>query len=94
MPDVSGDALAIETERTGRYPAIRSLLAKCAAVMVLADAPRLQNGDHAQDFVTLKLLSLIGELRDGAGARAGGSAAPNAGRWRSCSPRPTSATAP
>jgi hypothetical protein len=64
IPDVSGDALAIETERTGRYPAIRSLLSKCAAVMVLADAERLQAGDHAQDFVTLKLLSLIGELRN------------------------------
>ncbi len=64
IPDVSGEALATETERTGRYPAIRSLLAKCAAVMVLADAERLQAGDHAQDFVTLKLLSLIGELRD------------------------------
>ena len=47
-----------------RYPAIRSLLAKCAGVMVLADAERLQAGDHSQDFVTLKLLSLIGELRD------------------------------
>ena len=64
IPDVSGEALAIETERAGRYPAIRSLLAKCAGVMVLADAERLQAGDHSQDFVTLKLLSLIGELRD------------------------------
>jgi hypothetical protein len=63
IPDVSGEALAIETERTGRYPAIRSLLARSAAVMVLADAQRLQAGDHSQDFITLKLLSLIGELR-------------------------------
>src|SRR6185295_14371320 len=54
----------IETERSGRYPAIRSLLANCAGVMVLADAERLQAGDHSQDFATLKLLSLIGELRD------------------------------
>jgi hypothetical protein len=64
IPDISGDALAIETERSGRYPAIRSLLTRCAAVMVLADAERLQAGDHAQDFVTLKLLSLLGELRN------------------------------
>jgi hypothetical protein len=64
IPDVSGEALAIETDRSGRYAAIRSLLAKCAAVMVLADAERLQAGDHAQDFVALKLLSLIGELRN------------------------------
>jgi len=64
IPDVSGEALAIETERAGRYPALRSLLAKCAAVMVIADAQRLQAGDHSQDFVILKLLSLIGELRE------------------------------
>jgi hypothetical protein len=64
IPDLSGDALAVETERAGRYPAIRALLEKCAAVMVLADAQRLQAGDHSQDFITLKLLSLIGELRE------------------------------
>ena len=64
IPDISGEALAIETERANRYPAIRSLLAKCAGVMVLADAEQLQSGDHSQDFLTLKLLSLIGELRD------------------------------
>src|SRR4029078_6977105 len=59
-----GEALAVETERTGRYQAIRSLLAKCAGVMVLADAEPLQAGDHSQDFLALKLLSLIGELRE------------------------------
>jgi hypothetical protein len=64
IPDLSGEALGIETERAGRYPAIRSLLAKAAGVMVLADAEILQSGDHSQDFLTLKLLSLIGELRD------------------------------
>jgi hypothetical protein len=64
IPDVSGEALAVETERAGRHPAIRSLLAKCAGVLVLADAELLQASDHSQDFVTLKLLSLIGELRD------------------------------
>jgi hypothetical protein len=64
IPDLSGESLAVETERPERYPAIRSLLTKCAGVMVLADAERLQGGDHSQDFVTLKLLSMIGELRD------------------------------
>jgi hypothetical protein len=64
VPDISGEALAIETERAGRYPAIRSLLAKCAGVLVLADAELLQAGDHSQDFVILKLLSLIGELNE------------------------------
>ncbi|MCC7474882.1 MAG: hypothetical protein IT425_05765 [Pirellulales bacterium] len=64
IPDISGEALATETDRANRYPAIRALLAKCAAVVVLADAELLQAGDHTHDFVTLKLLSLMGELRD------------------------------
>jgi hypothetical protein len=62
--DVSGEAFAEETEREGRYPAIRALLAHCAGVMVLADAERLKSGDHESDFVTLKLLTLMGDLRD------------------------------
>lgn len=64
IPDLSGDALAEETERSGRYPAIRALLAKCSGLIVLADAQRLQAGDHSQDYVTLKLLSLLSELHD------------------------------
>ena len=44
IPDLSGEALGIETERSNRYPAIRSLLTKCAGVIVLADAERLQVG--------------------------------------------------
>src|SRR6478752_3114993 len=64
VPDVSGEALVVETERANRYPALRSLLAKAAGVMVLADADQLQTGDHSQDFVALKLLSLIGDLRN------------------------------
>ena len=63
IPDISGEALAEETDRNGRYPSIQALLVKCSAVMVLADAQRLQAGDHSQDYVTMKLLSLIGELR-------------------------------
>jgi energy-coupling factor transporter ATP-binding protein EcfA2 len=62
--DVAGDAFARETEHEGRYPAIRAILANCAGVIVLADAERLKAGDHEHDFVTLKLLTLLGDLRD------------------------------
>jgi hypothetical protein len=62
--DVAGDAFAEETEKDGRYPAIRALLANCSGVMVLADAERLKDGDHEADFVNLKLLTLLGDLRE------------------------------
>lgn len=62
--DVAGDAFAEETEHDGRHPAIRAILANCSGVMVLADAERLKGGDHEHDFVTLKLLTLLGDLRE------------------------------
>lgn len=62
IPDISGEALAEEVDHEGRYPAIRGLLQRCDGVMVLADAERLQAGDHADDFITLKLLTLLSEL--------------------------------
>lgn len=62
--DISGDAFAKETEHEGRYPAIRALLANSSGVIVLADAERLKDGDHEHDFVTLKLLTLLGDLRE------------------------------
>src|SRR5256714_3494146 len=40
IPDISGEALALETERPGRYQAIRALLAKCAGLIVMADAEK------------------------------------------------------
>ncbi len=62
--DIAGDAFAEETAHAGRYPAIQALLAHCAGVIVLADAERLKDGDHEHDFVTLKLLTLLGDLRE------------------------------
>ena len=81
--DVAGDAFAEETEREGRHPAIRALLGRCSGVMVLVDAERLKSGDHEPDFVTLKLLTLLGDLRANR-CRDAGCAAANAGRWRWC----------
>jgi hypothetical protein len=63
IPDISGDALAEETEKAGQYPAVRALLKKCSAVMVLADAERLKGGDRSHDFITMKLLSLLSDFR-------------------------------
>lgn len=72
VPDLSGEALAIETERANRFPAIRAILAKCSAVMILADAEKLQSSDHTDDYLALKLLSLIGDLREEATGGRGG----------------------
>lgn len=64
LPDISGEALVAEAERSGRYPAIRSLLTNCAGILVVVDAQQLQAGDHSEDFVAMKLLSLLAQLRE------------------------------
>jgi hypothetical protein len=65
IPDISGESLAEETERSGKYPAIRSLLTYCTGVIVLVDAEQLLSGDHSHEFTTMKILSLMGDLRGG-----------------------------
>ena len=64
LPDISGEAIAAEADRSGRYPAIKSLLANCAGVLVMVDAQQLQAGDHAKDFITMKQLSFLSQLRE------------------------------
>ncbi|WP_425400721.1 TRAFAC clade GTPase domain-containing protein [Aeoliella sp.] len=59
--DFSGDAFVEELEQPGSFPAIRAVLGKCSAVMVMADAQRLQAGEHDDDYIALKMLSLIDE---------------------------------
>ena len=44
--DFAGDAFTEELEHPGSYPAVRAVLGKCSAVIVMADALRLQSGEH------------------------------------------------
>jgi hypothetical protein len=59
--DFAGDAFAEELEHPGSFPAARAMLGKCSAVIVMTDAQRLQSGEHDDDYLSLKLLSLIDE---------------------------------
>jgi len=64
MPDLAGDALLAEMEHPHSYPAVHSLLGKCAGGLVLIDAHRLQEGVLDQDYFTMKLLSYLSEIVD------------------------------
>lgn len=59
--DFSGECFTEELEHPGSYPALRATLSKCSAIIVLADAQRLQSGEHDDDYISLKMLSLIDE---------------------------------
>lgn len=63
LADISGDAWQQEADRPGTHPALGPLLAKCSGMMIVADALRLHAGDHTDDFITLKLLSQLGDRK-------------------------------
>jgi hypothetical protein len=62
MPDVAGESIVEEVEHPFSHRAIRSLLVKCSAAMLLVDAHKLQEGSIDQDFFTMKLLCYLNEL--------------------------------
>jgi hypothetical protein len=63
LADFAGEAFEDEMSMPGSYPAVRSVLSKCKGLIVLADAQRLQGGEHDADYLSLKLLSLVKELQ-------------------------------
>jgi len=62
MPDLAGEALMEEVDHPNSFPVIRAFLGKCAAVLVLIDAPRAEAGDSDEDFHTMKLISYLCEM--------------------------------
>ena len=42
---------------------IRAFLQKCAGLLVLVDAPRVESGENDEDFHTMKLISYLCELQ-------------------------------
>ncbi len=64
MPDMAGEALLEEIDHPNTYPVIRSLLSKCAGVLMLVDTVKLQSGIHDQDYFAMKLLTYLIELDD------------------------------
>jgi hypothetical protein len=59
MPDMAGEAIAAEVAAPSTFRVIESLLAKSAAVMLLADAALAGSGSAQPDFFALKMLSYI-----------------------------------
>jgi hypothetical protein len=63
MPDLAGEALLEEVDHPNSYPVIRAFLQKCAGLLVLVDAPRVESGENDEDFHTMKLISYLCELQ-------------------------------
>lgn len=66
MPDMAGEAVLEEVDHPHTFRIVRSFLQKCTAAMILIDTVKLKEGTREQDYFTMKLLSYLSELSDGA----------------------------
>lgn len=62
MPDMAGESILEEVNHPNTYQVVRSLLEKCAGVLILIDAAKLHSGSLDQDYFTMKLLTYLIEL--------------------------------
>ncbi len=62
MPDLSGEAILEEIDHPHTYPVIRAFLSKCAGVLILVDAARLEEGEKDQDFFAMKMMTYLSEM--------------------------------
>jgi hypothetical protein len=68
-PDVAGEAVMQEIERPGTYPTILALIARCSALVVLADVQKVAAEGQAQELFAIQLITYLDSLRATSGAR-------------------------
>ena len=62
-PDVAGEAVMAELERPNTNPTIRSLIARCAGLVVLADIEQVVADGRGQELFAMQLVSYLDALR-------------------------------
>lgn len=60
-PDFAGEAIGLEIEQTGLYPAIRHVVSKSAGLLILCDSLKVRDAGSAEDLFALKLASYIAQ---------------------------------
>lgn len=72
-PDFAGEAIAMEVNQAGLYPAIQHVVSKSSGLMILCDSLRVRDGGSGEDLFAMKLASYIAQLHglssDGGGSR-------------------------
>ncbi len=61
-PDFAGEAIAMEVNQAGIYPAIQHVVRKSAGLMILCDSMRVRDAGAGEDLFAMKLASYIAEL--------------------------------
>jgi hypothetical protein len=61
-PDFAGEAIAMEVNQAGQYPAIQHVVRKSGGIMILCDSLRVRDAGAGEDLFAMKLASYIAEL--------------------------------
>jgi hypothetical protein len=60
-PDFAGEAIAMEIQRAGMYPAIQHVVEQSVGLMVLCDSMRVRDEGSGEDLFAMKLASYVAE---------------------------------
>jgi len=63
VPDMAGEAMQTEADHPLTFPVIRQLLGRSEGVMVMIDALEAGTGGSSQEFLVMKMLSYLSQLR-------------------------------
>jgi hypothetical protein len=58
-PDLAGEAISLEVERSGSYPIIRSVISQSEGLILLFDSQRAQDNGREEDVFAMKLMSYL-----------------------------------
>ncbi len=61
-PDFAGEAIAMEINQAGLYPAIKHVVSKSSGVLILCDSIRVRDEGSSEDLFAMKLASYIAQL--------------------------------
>ncbi|MEM1070561.1 MAG: hypothetical protein AAGI63_16785 [Planctomycetota bacterium] len=63
-PDFAGEAISMEVNSAGMYPAIQSIVSKSNGILLLCDSMRVRDEGSAEDLFGMKLASYIGQQHE------------------------------
>lgn len=62
-PDFAGEAIAMEVNQSGLYPAIREVVTRSKGLLILCDSLKVRDGGPAEDLFAMKLASYIADAQ-------------------------------
>ncbi len=61
-PDFAGEAISMEINQSGLYPAIQHVVSKSSGILILCDSMRVRDEGSGEDLFAMKLASYISQM--------------------------------